>query len=153
MGNILNGSIFRKATISDLDAIIKIEQEGFDVDGFNRRQMSYLIKSKSACFYVTEIDQSIAGYIIMLIRSNSDQLRLYSIAVSPSFRGMGVGQSCLNLAEKIAREKLKTRLKLEVKTTNLTAIKLYERNFFLPKKVIAGYYKDGEDALIMTRSL
>lgn len=145
--------VFRKADLTDLNAILKIEREGFEWDGFSRKQMKYLIKSSSSGFFVGETDGSVVGYMILLLRQNSHHIRIYSIAVSEAARGKGVGQSFLQLAEKWALEKTKNRLKLEVRTTNTAAINLYKRNQFSSAKVVPGYYHDGGDALIMLKKL
>jgi ribosomal-protein-alanine acetyltransferase len=153
MDALINNVVFRKAALADLDAILKIEQEGFEWDGFSRKQMRYLMKSDSSGFFVGESDGSVVGYMILLLRKNSHHIRIYSIAVSEAARGKGLGQSFLQLAEKWALEKSKNRLKLEVRTTNTAAINLYKRNQFSSVKVVSGYYHDGGDALIMLKEL
>jgi len=153
MNVIINNVAFRKADLADLDAILKIEQESFEWDGFNRKQMRYLIKSSASGFFVGETDDSVVGYMILLLRQNSHHIRIYSIAVSEAARGQGLGQLFLQLAEKWALEKSKRRLKLEVRTTNTGAIKLYHGNHFSSVKVVPTYYHDGSDALIMIKDL
>jgi len=143
----------RKATLPDLDAVMAIETESFGSDAFGERQMQYLMKSATSLFYIAETKNTLAGYVILLIRKNSHQMRIYSIAVSSLFRGKGVGQYLINFALKTAENSLKSSLKLEVRTTNSGAIQLYERNKFTSVKIIPDYYHDGCDALVMKRKI
>jgi len=153
MDSAKNNLILRQASVADLAEILTIEQEGFSVDGFSRNQMRYLVKSPTVDFFLAIINQKTVGYIIALSRSNSSQLRLYSLAVSETARGQGVGQALLDWAEKLAKQKGKNRIKLEVNAANAGAIRLYQKNQFQSTKVIASYYKDGGDALVMVKKL
>jgi len=148
-----NNLLIRPATIDELEDILTIEREGFSADGFNQHQMRYLIKSPTVDFFLATLNQKTVGYAIALSRSNSLQLRLYSLAVSETARGQGVGQALLDWAEKLAKQKGKNRIKLEVNAANTGAIRLYQKNQFQSTKVIASYYKDGGDALVMVRKL
>ncbi len=143
----------RKATLSDLDAVMAIETESFGSDAFGERQMQYLMKSATSLFYIAETKNTLAGYVILLMRKNTHQMRIYSIAVSSLLRGKGVGQYLIDFALKTAENRSKSSLKLEVRTTNSGAIQLYERNKFMSVKIIPDYYHDGCDALVMKRKL
>ncbi|MDP2724603.1 MAG: ribosomal protein S18-alanine N-acetyltransferase [Bacteroidales bacterium] len=143
----------RLASPTDLKAIMEIESESFGSDAFGERQMKYLMKSATSLFYVVETKHTLAGYIILLTRKNSYQMRIYSIAVLSLLRGKGVGQHLIDFALKTAEKKSKSSLKLEVRTTNSGAIQLYERNKFKPVNIIPDYYHDGCDALVMKRKI
>jgi len=145
--------LIRRASIADLEDILTIERAGFSADGFSRKQMKYLIKSPGVDFFLATLNQKTVGYAVALSRSNSLQLRLYSLAVSEAARGQGVGQALLDWSVNLALQKGKNRIKLEVNTTNTGAIKLYEKNQFQSTKVIPSYYKDNGDALMMVRKL
>ncbi|MFA5417092.1 MAG: ribosomal protein S18-alanine N-acetyltransferase [Bacteroidales bacterium] len=141
----------RLASPADLKAIMEIESEGFGPDAFGERQMKYLMKSATSLFYVAETQHTLIGYVILLMRKNSHQMRIYSIAVSSLLRGKGIGQYLMDFTLKTAQNWSKSSLKLEVRTTNTSAIQLYERNKFKPVKIIPDYYRDGCDALVMKR--
>ncbi len=52
---------------------------------------------------------------------------LESIAVTPDFRGQGIGRALLVAVADWAQANAATRIELEVRASNIRAIKLYER--------------------------
>jgi len=75
------------------------------------------------------------------------------IAVAPEHRAKGVGRMLLEQAIAVAREKGAERLVLEVRQSNVPAIRLYEYFGFVEYFVRRGYYEGKEDALLMEKAL
>lgn len=141
------------ATAADLDAIEAIEQGCFDDDAFTRRQLNYLIrKAQGACF-VAQLDHQITGYIALLTRRSTCNVRIYSVAVASKARGHGVGQALIDQAIAYARKQRRHKVTLEVRTDNTPALALYAHKGFVPDKLLKGYYHDGTDARRMVLSL
>ncbi|EIM03355.1 acetyltransferase [Rhodanobacter sp. 115] len=67
------------------------------------------------------------GTAVVFFRKGSKVARLYSLASKPDARGKGVGTSLVEAAEAAARRRRCHALRLEVRTDNLAAIRLYER--------------------------
>lgn len=84
-----------------------------------------------------------AGYAIILFRSNSSAARLYSLAVDPRCRGAAIGRLLLREAECTAAGRGATRLRLEVRVDNEAARALYISAGFRPIEDLPGYYADG----------
>ena len=78
-----------------------------------------------------------------------DEGHITNIAVERSFRGQGVGKDILEQMIKRAAVQKIERMTLEVRVSNITAIKLYEKFGFVTLGVRPKYYENGEDALIM----
>lgn len=79
---------------------------------------------------------------------------LISIAVLKEQRRKKVGEQLLNSG--IESMKIHYEVKecyLEVRISNLAAIKMYEKNGFKKIKKIKKYYKDGENAHLMAKEL
>ncbi|WP_455671643.1 ribosomal protein S18-alanine N-acetyltransferase [Phocaeicola sp.] len=145
------GYILRGAMMTDISAIMAIEQLCFADDRFTKQQFAYLISHAKGWFYVIEYQNKIAGYISLLTNVRTHYLRIYSIAIHPEKRGMGLGQALLEQAFKTAREnKIKT-ITLEVNICNRIAIILYKSNGFKAISIKTNYYHDGSDALYMQR--
>ncbi|MHA1909053.1 MAG: GNAT family N-acetyltransferase [Candidatus Thorarchaeota archaeon] len=108
-------------------------------------------------FLVAECSEGICGYIMCRIergissfgRSPVKKGHIVSVAVLTSHRHKGVGSRLVVAAMKGMKEYGASEYFLEVRKTNEEAIKLYEKLDFEIKRVLKGYYRDGEDAYLM----
>lgn len=139
----------RPASKEDLKELFRIEQLCFDTESFSRRQINYLVNHSSGFFFVLTEDEKIAGFIVLLKRKNSAGMRIYSLAVSPEFRGKKYSASLLGKAHELALKEGKRFLSLEVSENNEAAIQLYQKFGFKVTGKRKAYYKDGSDALLM----
>jgi len=73
-----------------------------------------------------------------------------TIAVDPNFRRRGVGTALLHACESMLGV---PRSRLTVRTSNKGAITLYEREGYQTIDVWRAYYNDGEDAIVMEKTL
>ncbi len=81
-----------------------------------------------------------------------DEGNITNVAVSPTCRRQGVGLALLRGLEEWARGERLAFLTLEVRISNLTARRLYEKMGFSGQGLRRGYYlKPREDAVIMTK--
>lgn len=88
---------------------------------------------------------------IMLV---ADEAELLNIAVTPSFRGQGIGQMLLDKMITEAAQKATRRLLLEVRKSNVSAMQMYNKNQFVKLGERKNYYSNPkEDAVIMERKL
>ena len=95
----------------------------------------------------------IAAYAVIHSRKNSSKARLYNIAVNPESRGKGHAKWLLSEVDRIASEMGKTEIHLEVRSTNDSAIALYEKNGFTAVGVMNDYYDKGVHALKMSKTI
>jgi ribosomal-protein-alanine acetyltransferase len=135
----------RSARASDLDALIELEHHTFTTDRISRAQYRRHIAGATAAVLVAE-NHDVLGSVVVFFRRNSDAARLYSVAVSHHARGQGLGDILVDAAEKAARQRGSRRIFLEVRHSNASAIRLYERRGYLRIGTIPGFYEDGEDA-------
>lgn len=91
-------------------------------------------------------DGSILGYCGLLIVE--DDAHITTIAVAPGARGHHLGQRLMLALVDVALEAQTRHLTLEVRVSNDSAQRLYERFGFDPVGRRKNYYKD-EDALVM----
>lgn len=144
-----SGIMIRHARDRDLDMIQSIEDRSFDRDRFPRRNLRRLLSSRSVAAVLAMSNGLEAGYALVLFRRGADVARLYSIAVDPAARGQGAAAALLEAAVAEARRRGATRLRLELRSSNASALRLYERAGFTILERKAGYYADGEDAIRM----
>lgn len=84
------------------------------------------------------------------------EAELLNIAIDPSFQGQGAGQFFLHALLKILQAQAQERCFLEVRASNVAAIKLYERLKFNQIGVRPGYYpakRGREDAYLYALEL
>lgn len=139
----------RKADPTDLPIIVAIEHLSFSSDVFKERQFKYLLASPNAHFVVAVTNQQVVGYLILLRRKGSKRLRIYSLAIAPQFRGMGIAQHLLNYAKEHGRQQQMEIINLEVREDNHNAISLYTKEGFVLKGKRENYYQPGIHGLIM----
>lgn len=144
----------RRALASDLDALVALELRSFDGDRLSRAQYRRHLDSDSALVLVAGANHHrLLGSAVLFFRKGSALARLYSLATAPEARGQGVGSALLAAADAAARRRGCRALKLEVRTDNDAAIRLYERHGFRRAGRYAHYYEDGADAWRYARSL
>lgn len=147
-GTEASGPPLRSATFTDLDELLRLEEVCFCTDRLTRRSFRRFIAGHAATLVVAAVDsRQLMGYALILLRSNSRTARLYSIAVDPAARGRGFGEQLVQAAEEVARCHHRTSLRLEVRTDNPAAIRLYERLGYQQFGSISHYYGDRQHAL------
>jgi ribosomal protein S18 acetylase RimI-like enzyme len=145
----------RRAELSDLDDLVALEQATFDSDQISRAQFRRHLDSDSARVLVASANRRrFLGTAMVFFRKGSRVARLYSIASLPEARGKGVGTALIEAAEASARQRRCVSLRLEVRTDNLSAVRLYERlGYRRVGPVKKGYYEDGRDAYVYEKTL
>lgn len=144
--NALPDAHVRRATDHDLDALVALEQASFALDRMSERQWHRHLGSLSADVLVAVRERRIVGAAVIFRRLGSDIARLYSIAVAASERGNGIGALLLDAVEQSAHRQGSRRLRLEVRSDNVAAQRLYESNGYRVFGAHRRYYEDGHDA-------
>jgi ribosomal protein S18 acetylase RimI-like enzyme len=142
---------FRPAQLSDLDALLEIENISFSSDRLNRRSFRHWIKAEHGILQVASSGNRVVGYALVWCHKGTRLARLYSLAVHPDCRGLGVSSLLLNAAEILASERGHIFMRLEVSEANAAAIALYERSGYRVFGEYDDYYDDHSDALRMQK--
>jgi ribosomal-protein-alanine N-acetyltransferase len=134
-----------QATLEDLNRLYDLEKEIFKNDAFALKKESIKYHLERNLIYKIEINGFLAGYILWLNRKK--YFRLYSLAISKKYQNQGLAKRLLDYSFEHLKEK---SFSLEVKVSNIGAIKLYEKFGFKIKKVLENYY-DNEDGYLMEK--
>ena len=144
----MNNSKIHCLKIDDLDAIVKIENN-CHLSPWSRKNFIDSHDAKNL-FKVLKIEDDIIGYYISLFAM--DESQLLNITVKSESQQKGFGQLMLkNLFSDCRKAKI-TNIFLEVRKSNLSAIKLYEKNGFNEIGIRNNYYRNKgakEDAILM----
>lgn len=76
---------------------------------------------------------------------------IVSVAVLGTMRNKGVGTALVNAGMEGMMGYGATEFFLEVRKTNEEAIAVYEKLGYTVRRVLRGYYRDGEDAYLMVK--
>ena len=142
-----SGVVVREARARDLDAIVRLENESFEIDRVSRRSLREFLRALHRPVIAATIDDELAGYVLVSLRKGARALRIYSLAVDARFARRGVGRALLQACEAYARRHRRAAITLEVRYDNVAAIALYESCGFRQFGEHARYYADGATAL------
>ncbi len=126
----------------DVEGILALEA-GFSTDRMSARSVRYFLTATGARVLIAELEGQVAGALIVLLRRNSAWARIYSVAVDPRWRSMGLGRQLIEAAEKQARRDGRQGMSLEVRTDNVGARALYLRLGYQEQVQLPAYYEDG----------
>jgi ribosomal protein S18 acetylase RimI-like enzyme len=136
----------RGARIDEAETLERIEADCFESDRLSRRSLNHHLRSDTADVFIAELGRAVAGYAMVFYRANASVARLYSIATLPEFRGRGVADALMDAAERAARKRGCSALRLEVRFDNPAATALYVRRGYAEFGSYADYYADGMSA-------
>ena len=137
---------------ADLDAVVALEAASFTNPWTKEMLVRELETSLVARVYVLrEPGSPVAAFCSCWILY--DELHINTLAVAPERRRRGLGTMLMTHLLTLAASEGATRALLEVRQSNLPAIRLYETLGFHVTQIRAGYYTHpDEDALVLTRS-
>lgn len=149
---IINELTIQPAKETDVDEIYEIEHENFK-PGWSRDYLALNIKlfGKLCLFYVAKLKGSVVGYIVCWL--SEETAHIHNISVKKEYQNHGVGSQLLMfLFDELKKRNVKNVV-LEVRVSNIRAIKLYEKFGFVEIAKKEKFYPDGEDALFMVKDL
>lgn len=142
--------VIDKMTLSDLNEISDNLTSDFD-EFWNSSILESELKNPFSKYIIARLNKKIVGFAGVI--DTVDQLEITNIVVKKAFRKKGIGNKLLEQLIKLAKENGKDKITLEVNSTNLAAIKLYEKNGFKNVGFRRKYYNNTYDANIMTLKL
>ena len=142
----------RMASPADLDGVLDIEAASFN-NPTTREWYEGELKRPEVCFiYVLRTpDQPVAGFCAFW--RVAEQIHINNLAIRPELRGQRLGSRLLQAVIAEASRLGASHATLEVRRSNLPAIRLYEQAGFSQAGVRPSYYtKPIEDALVLVFS-
>ena len=146
------GSRIRPLARVDLDAVMEIESCAYDFP-WTRGIFRDCLRVGYCC-WCYENDGLIQGYGVMSVAAGESHI--LNLTVRPESQGKGIGSKLMKHFLQLARRHDADTIMLEVRPTNVSAIRLYEKMGFNEIGVRRNYYpaEDGrEDALLLALSL
>ena len=129
-------------------AVAEIEKLCFS-HPWSEATVSSEIKSGFADFFGAFSEDELVGYIGG--RTICGETEIFNVAVAPKFRRKGIADALIKKFIEAVREKETQVIFLEVRTSNLGAINLYEKNGFVFCGIRKDYYTDPKENAILMR--
>jgi len=143
---------YRKMELSDLDRVLEIERAAYDFP-WSENIFRDCVNSDYECSVIL-LYQKIIGYCI--VSRVLDEAHLLNICMEQECRGHGYGRATLENLLASLKERKMSRIFLEVRPSNLSALALYDSLGFQTIAIRKDYYPANggrEDAMSMLLSL
>lgn len=135
-------------TEGDIPSLHKLEKKCFS-SPWSEGQLKEELNNPTARFFVIKKDGKILGYIGA--NNIANEVYITNIAVFPEYRNCGYGEKLLSHLCFVSTEENADFVTLEVRKSNLAAIRLYEKCGFEKMGERKNFYSDPiEDAYIYT---
>ncbi|MER5175430.1 MAG: N-acetyltransferase [Candidatus Nitrosocosmicus sp.] len=157
----VNGYSLRRCCFDDLKSVIDINEKTLP-EHYTEYFFESLLREIPEAFIVAELENEIVGYIMCKLEFGFSNFRklgfvkkghVVSISLLEKHRGKDIGKALMIEGINGVMARKGDEIYLEVRTSNLSAIKLYEKLNFQTKSILKSYYRDGEDANLMALDL
>ncbi|MBL8101663.1 MAG: GNAT family N-acetyltransferase [Anaerolineales bacterium] len=139
-----------KASILDLNALRKLENESFAKDAWPLFDLIAVLTFPDVIRLKAVENGQMVGFVAGDPHPRDGWGWVATIAVDPRYQRRGIGRALLHACE----EKLGVpRSRLTVRLSNQIAISMYEKEGYASIDLWKGYYNDGEDAMLMEKEL
>lgn len=145
--------VIRRMTAQDLAEVVEIDRVSFPAP-WGLEAYAQELNNDKAFFFVARLAEpphTLVGHGGMWMLY--DEANISNIATHPAWRRRGVGDALVAHLEAEARAQNAILITLEARVGNTTAQRVYARRGFVEVGRRKRYYRDGEDALLMTKPL
>ena len=138
------------AGILDLNSLRKLERACFDKDAWSLFDLIAVLSWGDVIRLKAVDNGNMIGFVAGDTRLSHGAAWIATIAVDPRFQRRGVGRALLLACEARVNS---PNMKLTVRPSNHGAIAMYEKEGYRTVDIWKKYYNDGEDGLVMEKSL
>ncbi len=153
--------VIRRCEASDLQAVIDINMTALP-EHYSDYFFESILRELPEAFILAELNNKIVGYIMCKIEFGFSNFRklgfvkkghVVSVAVLEEHRGKSIGTALMVEGINGVMHRKADEIYLEVRVSNTSAIKMYQKLRFEIKSRLRSYYRDGEDAYLMALEL
>jgi ribosomal-protein-alanine N-acetyltransferase len=153
--------VIRRCEASDLQAVIDINMTALP-EHYSDYFFESILRELPEAFILAELNNKVIGYIMCKIEFGFSNFRklgfvkkghVVSVAVLEEHRGKSVGTALMVEGINGVMHRKADEIYLEVRVSNTSAIKMYQKLRFEIKSRLRSYYRDGEDAYLMALEL
>jgi len=144
----------RPLLLSDLNELWQLDMRCFvDGEAYERETFRYLLSNPDAIARQirSEYDEMTAFAIGVIEKDGV--WHITTVGVAPEYRRRGLARLILHEIERSFGARGVTTVRLEVRTQNIAAQKLYEQIGYVTVQRMNQYYSNGDDGYLMVKSL
>ena len=142
--------IFERMTEQHVSRVAELEKQCFSTP-WSETALSEELSNKFARFFVALLNGEIVGYIGA--HNILGEVYITNVAVFPEYRKNGFGEALIKRLIEMVKKENADFITLEVRKSNISAIKLYEKCGFCAVGERKSFYeKPCEDAILMTKN-
>ena len=144
----------RQLTVSHLEDCWRLDQRCFvDGEAYSRETFEYLLTATESVSYRAATPAgAMVGFVIGLIEPDHTG-HITTVGVAPEHRRRHLGQRLMFEVEKGFKKRGVRIVRLEVRSLNIPAQKLYQWLGYSITQRLPKYYSHGGDGLLMLKSL
>ena len=153
--------VIRRCEVSDLQAVIDINMAALP-EHYSDYFFESILRELPEAFILAELNGKIVGYVMCKIDFGFSNFRklgfvkkghVVSVAVLEEHRGKSIGKALMVEGINGLMHRKADEIYLEVRVSNTSAIKMYQKLHLEIKSRLRSYYRDGEDAYLMALEL
>jgi len=144
----------RPLLLSDLNELWQLDMRCFvDGEAYERETFRYLLSNPDAIARQirSEYDEMSAFAIGVIEQDGIGHIT--TLGVAPEYRRRGLARLILHEIERSFSARGVTTVRLEVRTQNFAAQKLYEQIGYVTVQRMSHYYSNGDDGYLMVKPL
>lgn len=141
-------------TNAHLDAVWRLDQRCFiDGEAYTRDTFEFLLTAPECVSYrVVTLEGAMVGFIVGLVEPGATG-HVTTLGVAPEHRRRHLARRMMEKVEDGFRRRGCTSVRLEVRTVNLGAQKLYMQIGYTVTQRLPKYYSNGGDGLLMVKAI
>lgn len=144
----------RPLTRANLDEVLRLNMRCFpEGENYTKHTFSYLLNEPGTLSYRTVTESGeMAGFVFVMVNSDG-AAHITTVGVAPEHRRRRIAERMLAHLEYVLRQKGVSTIVLEVRIGNIAAQDLYRGLGYIVMQRLESYYNNGEDGLLMLKSL
>ncbi|MEW6730027.1 MAG: N-acetyltransferase [Acidobacteriota bacterium] len=141
-------------TINDLNACWALDHRCFeDGEAYDRETFRYLLSNPGSVSYkIVSARGVMIAFLVGLIERDGTG-HIIAVGVAPEYRRLGYGRWLMEKVEDGFRAKAVRTTRLEVRTSNIGAQRLYIKLGYIIVERMPHYYSNGDDGFLMVKSI
>ncbi len=143
--------MIERLDVKSVEQIVALDVKCNFTDGWKKDMIISALKREDFFIFAYKVNKDIVGYIAFSVAFDTADIQL--ILVDTDKRKSGIATYLLEKAIEFIKVKGASKILLEVREDNISAINLYQKNGFSKIHVRKKYYSDNTSALILAKEI